>query len=116
MKAGQIVTVDWRDALPDSGEPNKRRAGVIVGALPTFGGTLPFELVVPLTGEAAYALPGMFVKLDPTPENGCTKVCFAIAWGVVNVPHARLTQTPSRVTNDQLASIRTKIAACVNIM
>ncbi|MGH7754776.1 MAG: type II toxin-antitoxin system PemK/MazF family toxin [Vulcanimicrobiaceae bacterium] len=113
MKAGQIVTVDWRDALPDSGEPNKGRPGIVVGAPPTFGGALPFELVVPLTGEVAYALPGTYVALDPTPENGCTKTCFAIAWCVQNVPHARLKRTPSRITDDQLASIRTKIAACV---
>ncbi|MBC5799796.1 MAG: type II toxin-antitoxin system PemK/MazF family toxin [Candidatus Eremiobacteraeota bacterium] len=115
MTAGQIVTVDWRDALPDSGEADKRRPAVVVGAPPTFGSTLPFELVVPLTGEAAYALPGTYVTLEPTPENGCTKACFALAWCVQNVPHARLSRTPSRVTDTQLRLIRTKIAACLGV-
>jgi len=31
MTPGSIVVVDWRDALPESGEPSKQRPAVVVG-------------------------------------------------------------------------------------
>jgi mRNA interferase MazF len=113
--AGRIVAVDWRDALPGSGEPNKARPGVIVGSPRFFGGGLPFEIVVPLTGEEALAIAGASLRIMPTPENGCTKPCYALAWNVQAVPHARLTQTPSSITDEQLARIRECVAACIEV-
>ena len=112
MTPGQIVAVDWRDALPGSGEP-KQQPGVIVGSPRFFGSGLPFELVVPLTGEAALAIAGASMLIAPTRENGCTKPSYALAWNVQSVPHARLTETPSCVTGDELASIRAQINACI---
>jgi mRNA-degrading endonuclease toxin of MazEF toxin-antitoxin module len=114
VTAGRIVAVDWRDALPGSGEPNKVRPGIIVGSPRFFGSGLPFEIVVPLSGEPELAIVGASVLISPTPENGCTKPCYALAWNVQTVPHARLTETPSRVTSTELADIRAQIAACVS--
>jgi hypothetical protein len=91
VTAGYIVTV----------EPNKTRAGIIVGSPQFFGSGLPFEIVVPLTGEAELAITGASLLIVPTSENGCSK------------PYARLTQTPSHITDDELARIREQIAACV---
>ncbi len=113
MTPGEIVTVNWRDALLGSGEPNKQRPGVIVGSPRFFGSVLPFEIVVPLTGEAELAIAGASVSIPPTPENGCTKPSFALAWNVQCVPHTRLTATRSRITAAELASIRTQVASCV---
>ncbi len=113
MTPGQIVTVNWRDVLLGSGEPNKQRPGVIVGSPRFFGSVLPFEIVVPLTGEAELAIEGASVSIPPTPENGCTKCSYALAWNVQCVPHARLTATRSRITGAELASIRAQIAFCV---
>ncbi len=113
MTPGEIVTVNWRDALLGSGEPNKQRPGVIVGSPRFFGSVLPFEIVVPLTGEAELAIAGASVSISPTPENGCTKPSFALAWNVQCVPHTRLTVTRSRITAAELASIRTQVASCV---
>jgi len=113
VKAGDIVAVDWRDALPGSGEANKARPAIVVSASQFFGSGLPFEIVVPLTGEAALAIPGASVRIHPTAENGCTKPSYALAWNVQSVPHVRLHTTPSRVTGEQLAEIRAQIAACV---
>jgi mRNA-degrading endonuclease toxin of MazEF toxin-antitoxin module len=116
VTAGRIVTVDWRDALPGSGEPNKARPGVIVGSPRFFGGGLPFEIVVPLTGEEALAITGASVLITPTPKNGCTKPCYALAWNVQAVPHARLTETRSHITDEELARIREYVAACVEVV
>jgi mRNA interferase MazF len=116
MTAGHIVTVDWRDALPGSGEPNKTRPGIIVGSPRFFSSGLPFELVVPLTGEAELAITGTSLLIMPTSENGCSKPCYALAWNVQAISHARLTQTPSHITDYELARIREQIAACVEVL
>ena len=112
MKPGQIVKVDWRDALPNSGEPNKPRPGVIVSSS-LFFEALPFKLIVPLTGSEHMALEDASVLIEPTPANGCTKSSYALSWNVQCVPHIRLTETPSRISDDQLTRIREQVARCV---
>lgn len=114
MKAGDIVLIDWRDALPDSSEPSKIRPAVIAGSPRFFGSGLPMEIVVPLTGTPALAIAGASLRIEPTRENGCTKSCYALAWAVQSVPHARISTTRSRVTAEQLAEIRAQIAACID--
>lgn len=103
--------VDWPDALP--GEPNKRRPAVVVGSPTFFGSGLPFEVVVPLTGEPALAIAGATTVIEPSPENGCTKRSFALAWSVQTVAHARIRATGSRVTAEQLADLRSQITRVV---
>jgi mRNA interferase MazF len=115
MSPGQIVTVDWRDALPGTGEPNKHRPGIVVSSAQFFDETFPFKIVVPLTAEEDLAIEGASTLIEPTPSNGCTKRCYALAWNVQTVPHKRLTTTPSTITDEQLARIRAQVAACVDI-
>jgi mRNA-degrading endonuclease toxin of MazEF toxin-antitoxin module len=105
--------VDWRDALPGAGEPNKRRPAVVVSSPRFFGTGLPFEIVVPLTGESALAIAGASTVIEPTSDNGCTKRSYALAWNVQTVPHARLTDTPSYITDDELGDIRAQISYLV---
>ncbi|MFY9779185.1 MAG: type II toxin-antitoxin system PemK/MazF family toxin [Candidatus Baltobacteraceae bacterium] len=113
MTPGQIVMVDWRDALPGSGEPNKKRPAIVVSSSRFFGTGLPFEIVVPLTGEAALAIAGASTPIEPTLENKCTKRSYALAWNVQAVPHSRLSETSSQITAAELAEIRAQICACV---
>lgn len=89
------------------------RPGVIVGSPQFFGSGLPFEILVPLTGEAELAITGASVLIIPTPENGCTKPCYALAWNVQAVSHARVTPTSSFITEEELARIRACIVACI---
>ena len=114
MKPGAIVLVDWRDALPGSGEPNKRRPGIVVSSPRFFGKGLPFEIVVPLTSEPALAIVGASLPIHPTKENRCKKTSYALAWNVQRVPHARLTETLAHITPGDLATIRAQIAAAVS--
>jgi mRNA interferase MazF len=113
LRAGQIVLVDWRDARPSSGEPNKQRPGIVVGSQRFFSNQLPFEMVVPLTGAAELAILNASVRIEPSTINGCTKPCYALSWNVQSVSHARLTQTASHILDEQLADIRAQIVACV---
>lgn len=114
MTPGEIVIVEWRDALPSSGEPNKRRPAVIVGSPRFFGSGLPLEIVVPLSGTASLAIAGASLRIDPSRKNGCTKTCYALSWAAQTVPHARISATRSHIAGDQLAEIRAQIAACVD--
>lgn len=116
MTAGQIALVDWRDAIQRSGEPNKRRPVIVVSSPRLFGTGLPFEIVVPLTSEAARAIEGASLRIEPTPQNGCTTPCYALAWQVQTVPHVRLAETPSHITANELTLIRLQIAACVDVI
>ena len=113
MTAGSVVLVDWGDALTKSGEPNKRRPGIVVSSPRFFGTGLPFEIVIPMTSTIELAIAGASVAIPPTPTNGCTKLCYALSWSIQTVPHRRLMQTASRITPEQLAEIRGQIASCV---
>lgn len=59
LHAGQIVLADWRgDALPK--EPNKRRPAVVVEDDGLFAPAYPNVILVPLTEDAALAIPDLF--------------------------------------------------------
>jgi mRNA-degrading endonuclease toxin of MazEF toxin-antitoxin module len=113
LKPGQIVKVNWRDAFPNSGEPNKARPGIVVGS-PRFFEALPFKLVVPLSGSEDMALEDASIRIEPTSENGCTKPSYALSWNIQCVPHLRLEETPSHITDDELRRICDQVAACIN--
>ena len=113
-KAGDIVIVDWRGgALPR--EPNKLRPAVVVQDEALFHPDYPNVLVVPLTEDAGLAIPELSVAIDPTPENGCSKRCFALAPFVTAASRHRLRATPSRITPQQLHHIRARIAEAIGL-
>ena len=113
MTPGSIVVVDWRDALPRSGEPNKKRPAIVIGSPCLFGSALPFEIVVPLTGTEALAIAGASLTIEPSFENECTKRSYALSWCVQTVSHERITPASGRIAAEQLAAIRKQVAACI---
>lgn len=114
LRAGQVVLADWRgDALPK--EPNKRRPAVVVEDDDLFAPGYPNTILVPLTDDAALVIPDLAVSIEPSPENGCSKPCWAVSHLVATTSKARLTATPSRITVDQLAAIRRQIALAVGV-
>lgn len=80
LKAGQIVTVDWRRDPDDPAqdphppEPNKLRPAVVVQDCELFDPAYPTVLVVPMTGDLALAIADLTVVLQPNASNGCKKV------------------------------------------
>jgi len=113
FEPGQIVIADWRDALPR--EPNKLRPAIVVEDPELFGPAYPNVILVPLTEDRQLAMPDLSLAIDPTPDNGCTKRCFAISHFVTATSKRRVTATASRVLPEQLRAIRHQIALAVGL-
>jgi mRNA interferase MazF len=110
--AGSIVVVDWRGgALPQ--EPTRLRPAVVVEDHELFPEQYPNTIVVPLTRDEGLAHKTFAEKIEPAPGNGAEVTCWALAHHVTSVSLRRITATPSRVTDDQLASIRRRITLAV---
>ena len=53
--------------------------------------------------------------IDPTPQNGCTKRCYALSHCVATTSAKRVRQTSSRIAEDQLLAIRRQIALAIGL-
>ncbi|TCZ66168.1 type II toxin-antitoxin system PemK/MazF family toxin [Roseicella aquatilis] len=113
LRAGQIVTADWRDALPK--EPNRLRPAIVVEDSELFDPAYPNVLLVPITEDAQLGIPDLSVPIAPTAENGCTKPCFALATHVTATSKARIRPTASAITGAQLEAIRARIAIALGL-
>jgi mRNA interferase MazF len=112
LTAGQIVIADWRgDAFPK--EPNKRRPAIVVEDDTLFAPNYPNTILVPLADDPALIIPECATAIPPTPENGCTKLCWAVSNLVATTSKARLTATKSHITPAQLTAIRRQIALAI---
>jgi mRNA-degrading endonuclease toxin of MazEF toxin-antitoxin module len=109
--AGQIVVADWRDALPK--EPKRLRPAIVVEDDSLFDDAYPNVILVPITEDQRLAIPELALAIDPTPENGCTKRCYALSHCVATTSAARLRLTRSRVTPGELRTIRQQIATAI---
>ena len=113
FSAGQIVTVDWRDALPK--EPGKRRPAIVVEDSDLFGASYPNVILVPLAEDPHLAIADLSVEIQPTHRNGCSKPYFALAHHVTTASKLRVTPTTSQIDDGELAKIRRLIAMSVGI-
>jgi mRNA interferase MazF len=113
FEAGQIVVVEWRDALPK--EANKRRPAVVIEDTQLFAPGYPNVILVPLTEDTSMSIADLSVRIDPTPENGCTKTCFAMSPLVTGTSKARVQGTRSRITPQQLADIRRRVGEAIGV-
>lgn len=113
FSGGQIVIVDWRNALPQ--EPNKLRPAVVVEDETLFDPAYPNVILVPLTEDQRLAIPDLSVAIDPTQQNGCTKRCHALSHCVATTSARRIRPTSSRITADQLLVIRRQIALAIGL-
>lgn len=80
-----------------------------------FAASYPNAILVPFTEDAALAIPDLSVAIEPTAENGCSKPCWAVSHLVATTSKSRLRATPSRITAEQLATIRRQIALAIGI-
>lgn len=107
--AGSIVIVDWRaDAL--QGEPTKIRPAVVIEEHTGFPEAHPLVIVVPLTRDEKLVIGAFCERIDPTPENGGKATSWALAHHVSAMSRRRMKTTPARVTDEQLAMIRRRVA------
>ena len=110
---GQIVLADWRDALPK--EPNKLRPAIVVEDGELFGPSYPNVILVPLSDDSDFAMADLSLLIEPTPENGCTKRCYALSHCVTTNSMSRVTPTRSRISPEQLDVIRRQIALAIGV-
>ena len=101
LVAGQIVLVDWRDALPK--EPNKQRPAVLVEDNDLFDETYPNLILVPLAEDLHLAIADLSVLIPPTPNNGCAKPCYALAI-MSRPPRSSVSVPPVRVSTARSSS------------
>jgi mRNA-degrading endonuclease toxin of MazEF toxin-antitoxin module len=112
-KAGQIVLVDWRDALPK--EPNKQRPAIVVEDNDLFDSSYPNLILAPIAEDPHLAIEDLSVKIAPTAENGCAKTCYALAHHVTTTSKRRITPTHSSISDAQLAEIRKLIGVAIGL-
>lgn len=113
-EAGAIVLVDWRvGAVPR--EPTKIRPAVVVEDHELFPDEYPNTLVVPLTKDEALAYAALSERIDPAPENGSDTPSWALAHHVTSVSLQRVSPTPSRITSEQLGSLRRRIGLALGL-
>ncbi len=114
LEAGQIVLVDWRDALPR--EANKLRPAVVVEDSDLFDERYPNVILVPLADDPHLAIQDLSLRIEPTPANGCAKTSHALAHHVTATSKARIiTVTTSRVEARELAEIRRLIGFAIGL-
>lgn len=110
--AGSIVVVDWRGgSLPQ--EPSKLRPAVVVEDHELFPEEYPNMLVVPLTRDEGLAHRSFAEQIEPTADNGADTTCWALAHHITSVSLHRVHLTASRITAEQLSSIRKRIMVAV---
>lgn len=110
---GQIVLADWREALPK--EANKLRPAIVVEDGELFGPSYPNVILVPLSDDSDFAIADLALEIDPTPENGCTKRCYALSHCVTTNSKQRVRPTQSRILPDQLMAVRRQIALAIGV-
>lgn len=110
--AGSIVVVDWRaGAMPH--EPSRLRPAVVVEDDELFPEEYPNTLVVPLTRDEGLAHRSFAERIEPGHDNGAETTRWALAHHVTGVSLRRVKPTSSRITPDQLSSIRRRIAVAL---
>ena len=110
---GQIVLVDWRDALPK--EPNKLRPAIVVEDGELFAPSYPNVILVPLSDDSDFAMTDLSLVIEPSPENGCPKRCYALSHCVTTNAMGRVTPTRSNILPEQLEIIRRQIALAIGV-
>lgn len=110
--AGSIVVVDWRGGAQPK-EPSGLRPAVIVEDDELFPDDYPNTLVVPLTRDEGLAHRSFAERIEPRPDNGGDATCWALAHHVTSVSLHRIRSTGSRVTTEQLVSIRQRITLAI---
>ncbi|MCP9841818.1 type II toxin-antitoxin system PemK/MazF family toxin [Synechococcus sp. J7-Johnson] len=120
LKAGQIVTVDWRKDPGDSAqaphppEPNKLRPAVVVQDSELFDPAYPTVLVVPMTGDPDLAIPDLTVLLQPSATNGCKKVSYLLPQNLTCVAKTRIAAvTDSCITAAELQQLRQLVVLAI---
>lgn len=112
--AGTIVLVDWRAGAAPR-DPTKIRPSIVVEDHELFPDAYPNTVVVPLTRDEALAYAAFAERIDPGPDNGSETTSWALAHHVTSVSLQRVQVTDSRITAEQLGSLRRRIGLALGL-
>jgi mRNA-degrading endonuclease toxin of MazEF toxin-antitoxin module len=88
---------------------------VVVEDEALFDPAYPNVILVPLTEDQRLAIPDLSVTIDPTPQNGCTKRCYALSHCVTTTSAKRVRQTTSKIAEAELLAIRRQITLAIGL-
>lgn len=94
-------------------EPGRLRPAVVVEDHELFPEEYPNMLVVPLTRDEGLAHRTFAERIEPAAGNGADTTRWALAHHVTSVSLRRVNRTASRITAEQLSSIRKRITVAV---
>ena len=79
-----------------------------------FDPSYPTVLVVPMTGDAALAIPDLTVVLQPSASNGCKKVSYLLPQHLTCVAKTRIRAvTDSRISPTELQQLRQLVVLAI---
>lgn len=112
MNRGEIWLIDLE---PTKGaEIKKTRPAIIVKDSKI--GTLPLKIIVPITDwKSHYATVEWMVRLDPSPENGLTKLSAADTFQIRSIATERFIRQLGKVSNIALDEIAESLAIVLGI-
>jgi mRNA-degrading endonuclease toxin of MazEF toxin-antitoxin module len=96
-------------------EPTKLRPAIVVEDGELFGPSYPSVILVPLSDDGDFAIADLALAIEPTPENGCTKRCYALSHCVTTNSKQRVRPTQSHISLEQLQTIRRQIALAIGL-
>jgi len=113
VKAGEIVLVDWRDAV--GAEANRAGRPAVVISDDVIAPAHPGSVVlVPMTSKRDAAIAGLVVALEPTAANGCAVRSYLLAHLVTATAVPRIKSRPgTSIEPRQLDELREAVALCI---
>jgi len=109
-KRGEVWNINFDPAV--GAEIQKKRPAIVISDNAI--GKLPLRIIVPVTDwKISYEKYHWFVKLDPTPINGLSKLSGADAFQVKSLSTKRFADQLGTLTDSQVDDIASAIALCV---
>lgn len=112
MRRGEIWLINLDPTI--GSEIRKTRPAVIVNDDAI--GLLPLKVIVPLTDwKVHYRVAAWMVRMEPTPNNGLTKVSAADAFQIRSVSQQRFVRKIGSLEDETLVEIGHALAAVLSI-
>jgi mRNA interferase MazF len=112
LRRGEVWLINLDPTV--GSEIRKTRPAVIVNDDSI--GILPLKIIVPITEwKDRYSVAAWMVRIDPTIDNGLTKVSAADAFQVRSVAEARFVRRLGRLSEVEVIAVTAALAAALRI-
>jgi mRNA interferase MazF len=112
MNRGEIWLVDLDPAI--GAEMKKTRPALIMSDNRL--GKLPLKVIVPITGwKEHYSIAPWMIKIEPSAENGLTKISSIDCFQIRSVSQNRLTEKIGEIASDDINKVQEGILKVLGI-